>query len=119
MLESIWFMMRIIIEVPRVDLHVHLPPEPPAAVAAEILAKLADLRAEIQKQGMEIKMAISVAEQALLDRFDAATSAIAAEIQGLINNPPADNLEFNSRLQTIADGLEQLGKTVPPAPPTV
>lgn len=58
-------------------------------------------------------MAISTAEQALLQRFDAATSALAAKIQELIDNPP-DDAEFDTRLAAIADGLEAMGKTVPP-----
>lgn len=64
-------------------------------------------------------MAISVAEQAIVDRFNAATSAIAAKIQGLIDNPPADDAEFNSQLQTIATGLEALGAPGTPLPEPV
>lgn len=70
----------------------------------------------LQKQG-ELKMALSAAEQALIERFNVATNAIAAKIQQLIDNPPADDAEFNSVLQGIATGLEALGAPGSPLPP--
>ncbi len=59
-------------------------------------------------------MALSAAEQAIIDRFNAATSALAAKIQALIDNPP-DDAELNAQLGSIAAGLEAMGQngTVP------
>jgi len=59
-------------------------------------------------------MALSVAEQAIIDRFNTATSAIAAKIQALIDAGTVDNPEFIASLQTIADGLDAMGKSGPP-----
>jgi hypothetical protein len=106
--------MKLIIEVPAINIHLHTYSTSDSRVD-EILAGIQRLF----KQGEEIKMAISVAEQTIIDRFNAATSAIAAKIQVLIDNPPADDSEFNAQLKTIADGLDALGQTgVPPVEPT-
>ena len=62
---------------------------------------------------------ISPEEQALLDRFDAATTAIANRIRDLVANPPAspNDAAFNAKLTAIADGLDALGKTPDTLPP--
>ncbi len=65
----------------------------------------------------EILMALSTAEQNLIDQFNTATNAIAAKIQSLIDNPPTDDTEFNTQLQAIADGLTALGAGGQPPPP--
>ena len=61
-------------------------------------------------------MALSTAEQAIVERFNAATTAIANRIRDLVNNPPADDAEFNTALLGIADGLDALGKPDTPVP---
>jgi len=63
-------------------------------------------------------MPLSANEQALVDRFNAATNAIAARIQALIDNPPADDAELNTKLGEIVTGLEALGAPGQPLPPT-
>lgn len=62
------------------------------------------------------RMALSTAEQAIVDRFNTATTAIANRIRDLIANPPADDAEFNSVLSGIADGLDALGAPATPVP---
>lgn len=71
----------------------------------------------INQTGERIIMALSAAEQTIVDRFNTATSAVAAKIQQLIDNPPADDAEFNARLQELADGLDKLGQPGQPLPP--
>lgn len=51
---------------------------------------------------------ISPAEQAILDRMNAATSAVAEKIRNLIANTAADDPAFNAELLKIADGLDAL-----------
>ena len=64
-------------------------------------------------------MALSASETALIERFNVATSALAAKIQQLIDNPPPDDAEFNNVLAGIAAGLEALGQNgAPPPDPT-
>lgn len=62
-------------------------------------------------------MALTSAEQQVVDRFNAATSAIAAKIKDLIANPPSE-AEFTKQLTAIADGLDALGAPGTPLPPT-
>ena len=78
--------------------------------------KLDEILALVKQQGDRIIMALSTAEQAIVDRFNTATSAIAAKIQALIDNPP-DDAELNTKLQEIASGLEALGAPGTPLPP--
>ncbi len=59
-------------------------------------------------------MALSAAEQAIIDRFNTATSAVAARIQALIDAGTVDNPDFIASLQGIADGLDAMGKTGAP-----
>lgn len=65
----------------------------------------------------EIIMAITVAEQALIDRFNAATNLIAQELTDLKNNPPAEPADFEAALQPIIEKLEGLGAPGTPVPP--
>lgn len=58
-------------------------------------------------------MPLSTAEQAIIDRFNTATSAVAQKIRDLMANPPADDVEFNVALSAIADGLDALGAPAP------
>lgn len=62
-------------------------------------------------------MALSAAETKLVERFNTATNAIAERIRNLINNPPADDAEFNAQLESIAAGLEALGADGQPPTP--
>ncbi len=62
-------------------------------------------------------MALSVAEQAIVDRFNAATTKISDKIDALIaNSANLDDAEFNKQLQAIADGLDALGAPNTPLP---
>ncbi len=60
-------------------------------------------------------MPLSTAEQAIVNRFNAATSAVAARIQALIDNPP-DDAAFDAELSSIAAGLEAMGSPAQPVP---
>lgn len=87
----------------------------------KVLGMLADhLEAIAQGKPFQIKenynMALSTAEQAIVDRLDTATSAVATVIRDLRDNPPADDAEFNAKLTEIADGLDALAKPGTPLP---
>lgn len=62
-------------------------------------------------------MALTAAEQAMVDRFNAATSAIAQKIKDLVAGGVSDNPDFVNELTKIADGLDALGQPGTPLPP--
>lgn len=73
---------------------------------------------KIQEQGDRIIMALSVAEQAIVDRFNAATNKLAEQIQALIAGG-TDNPAFLTSLGDIATKLEVMGSPSQPLPPAV
>lgn len=75
------------------------------SLGQDILSRLNDLK----HQGEILRMALSAAELALIERFNTATNAIAAKINDLINNRPEDDEDFNAQLRDLAAGLEALG----------
>ncbi len=90
--------MSIIIEVR----HVYQDPR-----LDEILAVVKQL----QIQGETIKTMINAAEQAIIDQFNTATSAVGDRIAALIAGAgaPTDNPEFIAALQAEADALKAMG----------
>ena len=60
-------------------------------------------------------MALNAAEQAIVDRFNNATTAIANEIKALIANG-TDNPDFITALTGIADKLDAMGQPAVPVP---
>lgn len=86
----------------------------------ELITDLEVLAQQSQSnQRRKKRMPLSDAEQALIERFNLATSAVAQRIKDLVANPPANDAEFNTQLTSIADGLDALGKPGEPLPPVV
>jgi hypothetical protein len=63
-------------------------------------------------------MPISAAEQAIIDRFKVAIATVATKMQALIDGSLED-AEFDTQLQDLVTGLEQLGAPSAPVPPPV
>lgn len=62
-------------------------------------------------------MALSAAEQAIVDRFNTATTKVSDRIDKLIaDSATMDDAAFNAELQKIADGLDKLGQPSEPLP---
>lgn len=100
------------------DVHVHLPDE-----RCEFLGVLGGIASGLEalagqsKGETKKRMALSTAEQALVARFNTATSAIAERIRKLIEDAATmDDAEFNAALTGIADGLDALGQPATPIP---
>lgn len=72
----------------------------------------------IKQQGDRIIMALTKAEQDIIDRFNAATTVLADEINKLIAGG-TDNPDFLTALGGIAGKLETMGTPAQPVPPTV
>ncbi len=64
-------------------------------------------------------MALNATEQAIVDRFNAATNAVAQKIRDLIAAGVSDSPEFIAALGDLATGLEALGAPGTPLPPAV
>lgn len=96
--------MKAIIEVH----HVYCDPR-----LDEILAVVREMKI----QGESIKAMITTAEQAIIDQFNADTTAIGNRIAALVANAPTDNPDFLAALTAEADALKALGAT-PAAPVT-
>lgn len=60
--------------------------------------------------------ALTPAEQAIVDRFNKATSAVSDRIDKLIAAGVNDSPAFVAELQSIADGLDKLGQPGTPLP---
>lgn len=102
--------MTFTVHVPRIDVHIHIDRD---AVQGqiEVLTQL------VNKRTQEIMMAISQTEANLIAAFDAETTRIADKIQQLMNNPPADDAEFNAALQAQIDRLKGVGANGQPPNP--
>lgn len=74
----------------------------------EILKRLDHL----QIQGEQIKMAMTAAEQNILDQFQSGMTAIGNRLSDLAANAPTDNPEFLAALQADADLLKAMGTPV-------
>ena len=65
-------------------------------------------------------MALSAESQALLKKLDAATTAIAAKIQALLDKPNTTEAEFRAGLEPLVASLEAMAadpaNPVPPMP---
>lgn len=107
--------MKIIIEVPPIDIRLHVAPD---ARIDEILKQLAQLRI----QGEQLRMALNDAEQNIVTEIKDAISAVGDRISALIAAGPTDNPDFLTQLQAEADQLKALGTpavpVTPPADPT-
>ena len=94
--------------------HLHLTVHVAESEALDEISKKLTALAHQQTQTKDtIIMAISAAEQRIVDRFNAETTRIANLIRDLLANPPADDTEFNTVLEGIAAQLEAVG--APPA----
>ncbi len=85
-----------------------------SSIAGQLEA-IAQGSTNFQKENF-ITMALTAPEQALVDRFNTATSAIAQKIKDLIAAGVSDSPEFVSALSGIADGLDALAKPGTPIP---
>lgn len=84
-------------------------------LAAVIIAALWNRRAIKQSQ-KETIMALTAAEQKIIDQFNEATTKVSDRLDQLIANPPDTTAEFIAALQPIADHLDVMGTN--PANPT-